>query len=112
METGNAWTTLPTGERLADERLRELPAAVGPEVEEDRAVSRANRHRSAAIVDDGRGDELVGDSLGISAADRLRRRCGELTRAVDERIVRQAGPLPAPVAVHREVAPGHRPDAA
>ena len=63
--------------------------------------------RTAAVdaVDDGRGHELVVLAARVGGLDRGGRgRCGVLPYAVDDRVVAALDPLPAPVAVHREVA--------
>ena len=97
------------------DRPRELPGAVGAEVEEHDRVAVAHRADRVlvGVDDDDRLDELVGDTGFVRGLERLDRRGRALLGdAFDDRVVAQLDPLPPLVAVHRVVAAGDRGDAA
>ena len=93
------------------ELRRDLAHPVGPEVEREHGVARPDPR---LLPDRRRGDELVGLVALVGGLDRLPRRCrrgarrGPLAQQVDGLL----GPVPALVAVHREVAADHRADPA
>ena len=96
------------GERPAvHEGVGQLPGAVGPEVRVDDRVAVADDpdRLPVRVVDDGRGDELVGLAAGVGGLDGRGRGRGVVERLpVDDRVVAPLRPVPALVAVHREVA--------
>ena len=85
------------------QRVADLPRAVGTEVEEHEGI--AARDAQAGVAEDDRRDELVGKSLGVARLDCGRRRDRPLPHAVDQRRARELGALGAMVAIHRVVAP-------
>ena len=98
-------------EILEKKSLRELPGAIGPEVEEDDGI---------AVVDalfvrlgkDQRRHELVRLALCVMPADRGRRRVrADFAAPEHDRVPGELRPVPAPVAIHREIATddGHDP---
>ncbi len=91
------------------ERARDLAHPVGPEVERDHAVARAY---ARLLPDQRRLDELVCLTARIGLLDGCLARVGvERGAAVHEHVVGALGSLPAPVSVHRPVAPDDRADA-
>ena len=87
-----------------EQLLGQLARAVGAEVEEDRAVAVLEPR---AAVDHDRLDELVGDARVVACPDGGDRVGGMRALAAHDGGVRALGSLPALVAVHRPVAPGH-----
>ena len=88
----------------------DLAHPVGAEVEGQDAVAGADP--GVAVADRRRGDELVGLAAGVGGADGLDRRRGRvLPAAAHEEVEGLLDAVPAPVAVHREVAPDDGPDA-
>ena len=79
----------------------QLACSVGPEVEENRGVALAE---ARPVFDRSRHDELVGDAGVVARLHVLQRVMGLCTVARADRFVRQFGPVPALVAVHRVVA--------
>jgi hypothetical protein len=108
--TGNVEVVAVAGHRreVETERaelLRELPRAIGAEVEEDGGVALRVEARSA--VDDDGLDELVGDASVIARLHGRDRIVRVLALAVHDGAQRPLGAVPAVVAVHRVVAAGH-----
>ena len=101
---------MPSPKPGLGERADDLAHPVGAEVEAQHAVRGAD---PAPFADRGRPDELVGLAALVGGA------CGRwpvrrvvLGAAVDEQVIGVLGSVPAPVAVHRPVAPDDGRDAA
>ena len=89
------------------QRPRDLPGAVGAEVEEDDGVAVADRADGLTVLDeDGRLNELVGLAPGVGLGDRLGGAARPEAGRKDERRVRAGDPVPSLVAVHGVVAAG------
>ncbi len=108
VEVGKGAAGEPVEVRVG-ERGDDLPHPVGPEVEADDDVAALH---AVVAADDGRRDELVGDVVLVGGGDRLGGGGGALALGVDDRVVGALDPLPALVAVHREVAAADGADAA
>ena len=87
---------------MLEQPARELPAAVGPEVEEDRRVDR--RIEPGACREHDRLDELVGDAALVARDTAASGSTAALAHAVEDRRDGPIGALDAVVAVHRVVA--------
>ena len=93
------------------ESAHDLPHPVAAVVEEQGAVAVPHgRHRRAVAIVHQRPDELVGLAPLVGALHREHRMLHRRSRAVHHGVVGQPGPVPSPVAVHPEVAPGERRD--
>ena len=99
---------------------RHFPAAIRAKIEKNHRIVVANhsargRRLSRFIFrhDHRWQHKFIGDALFVTGAHHRQRISAlDFRRAVDDRLVRLAHPLPAIVAVHRVVAAGHRRDLA
>ena len=100
---------LEAGKVVQRQGARQLPGAVGSEIEEDHAVAVARSVRSAdrSHRRSCRLDELVGDAGLVPTSDELDRRLAARALAVHDRVVRSSCALPPVVAIHAVVAAAH-----
>ena len=91
-------------ESLPGEGAHQLAHAIGPEVDAEHSVAGLEARRAG---DDARLDEFVGLPGVVGLLDRRDGILGRGAHAVDDRVVRQLGAVPALVAVHRVVTPDH-----
>jgi len=97
---------------IARERPRNLPHAVGAEVEADAGIVIADggQRLAMAVGTDERDDKLIRHALVVRLLHPLDRVILLSALCIGEyhRVIRLQNPLPAPVAVHRIVAAIHR----
>ncbi len=98
-------------EPVHGQRPAELPHPVAAIVDAEHPVAVPDgRRRRAVNLEHEWLDEFVGLAAGVRPLHRLHGVGFAAARAADQRFIRQSGPVPAPVAVHRKVAAGQRGD--